>query len=215
MYCDMKLFLDCDQTLYRNDELVGEIRSRMTLFMAKVFPHKTHDEVTAIRAFYLQKYGTTLAGLMAHQNINPHDFLDFVHEVDQSKYLGRDARLADMLGGLGMPIYIASNAPKSHVSRVLDILGISSVPKGVFGIEDFGFDGKPSPNSYQTMLDKANALAGESLIVDDYAINVRGAIQMGMRALVVGDEDEGFKPKIDNIYQLADFINSMGSRVQA
>lgn len=211
----MKLFLDCDQTLYRNNELVGEIRSRMVLFMTKVFPGKSFEEVTSIRAFYLKKYGTTLAGLMTHENIDPHDFLDFVHEVDQSKYLKSDIRLLEMLKSLEMPIYIASNAPRSHVLRVLDILGVSSVPKGIFGIEDFAFDGKPSPNSYKTMLDAANATPGESLIVDDYAINVKGAVQAGMKALVVGDEDEGFKPKIDDIYQLADFINSIGSRVQA
>lgn len=211
----MRLFLDCDQTLYRSNELVGEIRSRMVLFMTKVFSDKTIDEVTTIRAQYLHKYGTTLAGLMAHQNIAPQDFLKFVHDVDQSKYLGRDARLLEMLAGLNMPIFIASNAPRSHVLRVLDILGISSVVSGVFGIEDFDFDGKPSPNSYKIMLEKTDTSPNDALIVDDYAINVRGAMQAGMRACIVGDEDEGFRPKIDNIYQLAGFINTFRSRVQA
>jgi len=210
----MKLFLDCDQTLYKNDELVGEIRSRMVLFMSRLFPSKKLEEVTAIRAFYLKKYGTTLAGLMTHESVNPQDFLSFVHDVDQSKYLSGDPKLFNLLSSIDMPIYIASNAPREHVSRVLDILGISSVPLGIFGIEDFGFNGKPSPHSYKTLLDSANAIPGQSLFVDDYSINVKGALEMGMNAVLVGDENEGFKPKIDNIYQLPDFLKSMESRVQ-
>lgn len=211
----MNLFLDCDQTLYRNNDLVSQIRSRMVLFMSRLFPSKSLEEVTAIRAFYLKEYGTTLAGLMTHESVNPLDFLSFVHDIDQSRYLSRDVKLFNLLSGIGMPIYIASNAPRDHVSRVLDILGISSLPAGIFGIEDFAFNGKPSPQSYKTMLNFANAVPSQSLFVDDYAINVKGALDMGMNALLVGDDDEGFKPKIDNIYQLPDFIKSMEARVKA
>ena len=211
----MRLFLDCDQTLYRNSELVGEIRSRMVLFMANVFPGKSLEEVTAIRVDYLRRYGTTMAGLLANQNIHPKDFLSFVHEVDQAKYLVHDPRLVNTLTNLKMPIFIASNAPRSHVKRVLELLGISHIPEKIFGIEDFGFDGKPSPNSYRVMLERTGTKPQDALIVDDYVINVRGAVEAGMNACILGDEDEGFKPKIDDIYQLEGFINSMKMRTRA
>ncbi len=203
----MKLFLDCDQTLYRCEPLIHEIRERMVLFMSKVI-NKPADELARIRAFYLREYGTTLAGLMAHENINPQGFVDFVHNVKHERHLKRDPRVRKALIETGMPIYIASNAPRPHIIRVLEILEISDIPKAIFSIEDFGYKGKPNRNSYAHLLSVTSTSPQEAVFVDDYASNLEPARSLGMITCLVGEEE--YSPKIESILELPSFLSQLG-----
>ena len=49
-----------------------------------------------IQKKYFYEYGTTLSGLMKHDNIDPQEFLEFVHDIDIS-WLPKDEILREEL----------------------------------------------------------------------------------------------------------------------
>ena len=73
---------DLDNTLYPSAcNLFAEVDHRMGAFIAQ------HLDLPLEHARYLQKryyhdYGTTLSGLMKLHKIDPHAFLEFVHDID-------------------------------------------------------------------------------------------------------------------------------------
>jgi putative hydrolase of the HAD superfamily len=201
------IFLDCDQTLYRNNELMTAIRERMVQYMVKVLG-KPVEEMVELRKSYLKSYGTTLAGLMRHQKIDPYDYMRFVHEVDVTGYINEDKKLRQTLLSLGVPIYILSNAPRDHVEKVLGILGISDIPIKIFTIEDFDFEGKPNRRCFEKVCSELGTTADSCWLVDDDAQNLEGAREFGMKTcLIDGQDGDGCDLEISTIYELANYRN--------
>ena len=73
---------DLDNTLYPSAcNLFAEVDQRMGAFIAQ------HLDLPLEHARYLQKryyhdYGTTLTGLTQLHKVDPHAFLEFVHDID-------------------------------------------------------------------------------------------------------------------------------------
>ena len=79
-HIDVWLF-DLDNTLYPPESLfMAQIEARMTEFVAK-HVGLSHDDAHALQKKYYRELGTTLAGLMAHHDVRPEDYLDHVHDV--------------------------------------------------------------------------------------------------------------------------------------
>ena len=94
---DIKYWLfDLDNTLYSGQTKVfSEVDKKMSSFISKKF---NVDLVKAreIQKEYFYEYGTTLSGLMNHDKIDPHEFLNFVHDIDIS-WLPKDEILREEL----------------------------------------------------------------------------------------------------------------------
>ena len=94
---DTKYWLfDLDNTLYSGQTKVfSEVDKKMSSFISKKF---NVDLVKAreIQKEYFYEYGTTLSGLMNHDKIDPHEFLEFVHDIDIS-WLPKDELLREEL----------------------------------------------------------------------------------------------------------------------
>src|SRR5512142_354660 len=75
---------DLDNTLYHADSnLFAQIEQRMTEFIAKrldVHP----GEAYALQHMYYRSYGSTLSGLIECNDVDPEEFLDYVHDIDLS-----------------------------------------------------------------------------------------------------------------------------------
>jgi len=73
---------DLDNTLYpRHSNLFAQIDDKIRAYvrdLLKVSPEDAQD----IQKNYYKTYGTTLAGLMREHDIDPDDFLEFVHDID-------------------------------------------------------------------------------------------------------------------------------------
>ena len=75
---------DLDNTLYRADaQFFSQIDRKMTEYIATYLKIDTVS-ARALQKQYLVDYGTSLSGLMAVHNMDPAEFLDFVHDVDVS-----------------------------------------------------------------------------------------------------------------------------------
>ena len=87
---------DLDNTLYSGQtQVFSEVDKKMSSFISKKF---NVDLVKAkeIQKKYFYEYGTTLSGLMNHDNIDPEEFLEFVHDIDIS-WLPKDEVLREEL----------------------------------------------------------------------------------------------------------------------
>jgi putative hydrolase of the HAD superfamily len=76
---------DLDNSLYpASANLFALIDVRMSLYIQQLVGCG-HDEARRLQKTYFQRHGTTLAGLMAAHGVDPHHFLDFVHDVDLAR----------------------------------------------------------------------------------------------------------------------------------
>jgi len=184
------LFIDLDDTIYPNTSgLWGAIRERMTLFMHErlgLSPEVTPD----LRRSYVEKYGTTLRGLQIHYQVDPWEFLAYVHDLPLEVYLQPDPYLPVILSSLPQPKWILTNADAGHASRVLAYFGITRLFSGVIDIHALGYVCKPEVEAYQ----RALALAGETdpttcVFFDDSVRNLSPARHLGLTTVLVGSDE--------------------------
>ena len=73
---------DLDNTLYpASCRLFDQVQRRMNEFICARLA-VSEAQAAELRRTYFREHGTTMNGLMKVHNIDPHDFLAFVHEVD-------------------------------------------------------------------------------------------------------------------------------------
>ena len=77
---DIKYWIfDLDNTLYNGQTKVfSKIDKRMSLWISEKF-NVDLVEAKKIQKKYFYEYGTTLSGLMKRENVDPYEFLSFVH----------------------------------------------------------------------------------------------------------------------------------------
>ena len=148
------------------------------------------DDATIKKRKYYQQYGTSLRGLMVEYNIDPGEYLSFVHAVNPREFLGSSPPLDDMLHAVPLRKAIFTNADVLHCERVLDALQVRPHFERIFDIETLKFKCKPDPLAYKQVLDIL-AVPGESCImVDDKPRNLIPARDLGMTTILVdGDSD--------------------------
>lgn len=203
------LFLDLDDTLYPNSSGIWQmIRKRIQLFLLEKL-NITPDEAAALRIEYLEKYGTTLNGLVRHHQIEAEEYLSFVHDVPVEEQLPPNPALQEMLSDIHLKRVIFTNSSSEHAERVIQRLGIHEQIDQVIDIRALEFVNKPEPGAYQ----RALALAGEpestnAMLVDDRIENIRTAASLGMKTVFVGEILND--PAVDfQIIQITDLLSAV------
>ena len=181
------LLCDLDDTLYPLDagvmRAVGERISRFMVERLDIAPQIAPQ----LRAFFHERYGTSMRGLMLHYGIDPEGYLEFVHDLPLADYIRPNPALDAMLAGVCLTRVIFTNASHEHALRVLDQLGVRHRFDQIIDVRDFGFHSKPHPMAYQHSLDLLDAQPGECIIVEDSARNLAPARAMGMLGVLVGN----------------------------
>jgi len=205
---------DLDNTLYSGQTKVfSEVDKKMSEYISKKL---NIDLIKAkeIQKKYFYESGTTLSGLMKHDGINPHDFLEFVHDIDIS-WLPQDLLLKQELMKIKEKKYIFTNGSLAHVKNVTKQLGINNLFDGVFDIVDADFVPKPRINPYQKLIQKFNLEPEKSILIEDIAHNLEQAKNLGMKTCWL-ENDESFakkdadKPYIDyKIKSLPSFLQKI------
>jgi putative hydrolase of the HAD superfamily len=190
------LFLDLDDTLYPSTcglwEAIGD---RIMVFMTDRLGISA-KRATELRKDYFQAYGTTLNGLRIHHNVDPLDYLNFVHDVPIDTFLQPDHELREMLTNVAQKRVIFTNASHDHAERVLNRLDIEKQIDQVIDIISLDYHNKPEPSAYS----RALSLTGENdpsacVLVDDRSRNLIPGGAMGMATVLVGEDDPD--PRID------------------
>ncbi|MEZ4812675.1 MAG: pyrimidine 5'-nucleotidase [Caldisericia bacterium] len=195
--------LDCDNTLYKSDVLFEVISERIIDFMKVKLGYPDNESVHEVRKSYWKDYGTTLAGLIRHNNVDPSDYLEYIHDLELRDFVKPNPLVRKLLMSIPSKKVIMSNAPRKHVLEVLKILDISDIPDRVYAIEEFNYDGKPFKSSYQYVLKESNIKPEEGIMFDDFEQNLNGAKSVGLKTCLVGKPDSnGFDFQINDISEI-------------
>ncbi|WP_233560093.1 pyrimidine 5'-nucleotidase [Oleomonas cavernae] len=187
---------DLDNTLYpASCRLFDQIEAKMRAYIAD---HLKLDDAgaSALKSELFRRHGTTMKGLMLDHGVDPHHFLDFVHDIDLSPLDGSPA-LGGVLARLPGRKVIYTNGSTAHAGRVLARLGLTDQFDGVFDIVAARFVPKPEIEPYREMLDLLGVQAAGAVMVEDMARNLAPAAELGMTTVWIpngtewGDHGQG------------------------
>jgi putative hydrolase of the HAD superfamily len=177
---------DLDNTLYpSNCNLFALIDDRMGHYIADRFS-VDRAEAHRIQKQFFYDHGTTLSGLMTQHDVDPHEFLAFVHDIEMDR-LTPDPALASAIDALPGRTLIFTNGDAPYAQRVLDRLGLSQCFDGLFDIHDSGYAPKPHAACYHKMCDQLNVEPRRALFVEDMARNLRPAKALGMTTVWINN----------------------------
>lgn len=206
---------DCDGVLYDDLEGVfGQVSKRMTEYISKKL-NLSLEKAKELQTNYFHKYNTSLNGLMIHHDINPQEFLKYVHDINLD-FLKKDLKLRKELIELKTKKFVFTNGSHEHASNITKTLGIRDLFDGFFDITDCNFIPKPSIEPYKKLIDKFNIKPSETVFIEDIAINLEPAKKLGMKTVWLKnneywgkkDSDKKFVDlKIENLSSFLKEIN--------
>jgi len=181
---------DLDNTMYpKNSGVMEAISRRISAYMVERLG-MDKALVRQLRPRYWKEYGTTLRGLCVESDIDPDDYLSYVHDLSVGEMLAPNAELDRVLGSLPWRKVILTSASSEHAHRVLTALGVGQHFERLFGIRDTGYVCKPHPSAYRTVFDALNISAEHSIMLDDSIANLRAAGALGMVTVLVGPDHD-------------------------
>ena len=203
---------DLDNTLYSGQTKVfSEVDKKMSSFISEKF-NVDLIEAKKIQKEYFYEYGTTLSGLMKKKNVDPNEFLEFVHNIDIS-WLPKDKFLREELIKIKEKKYIFSNGSHAHIENVTNQLGINGLFNGAFDITDGDFIPKPHLEPYKKLIDKFELDPEQSILIEDIAHNLEQAKNLGMKTCWLKNDEDLEKKDADKAY--IDYkINNLPSFLQ-
>ena len=204
------IIFDLDNTIYPKETgLFPLVDKRINEYM-KMTLDLDQDLIESLRLKYMYEFGTTLGGLIAHYGIDPDEYLDYVHDIDLEGLLYPNPRLMGILGNISSDKVIFSNGSKDHATRVLDMLGIRESFSAIFDIKFMDYVAKPNPLSYQKVLDALGAKGSECIFIEDLAVNLIPAKNLGMTTILVGDDETTSADfVIEDIFGIENVLNEI------
>ena len=180
---------DLDNTLYpANSALFPQIDARMGLYIQQLLG------VDPAEAYRIQKqlyhsHGMTLPGLMALYDVDPHDFLGNVHDVDID-VLQPHPELGDLIARLPGRKLIFTNADAPYADRVLARLGLTHAFDAMHDIHALGYVPKPQLPAYHHLCTAHAIDPHRALFVEDMARNLAPAKAIGMTTVWIENTSE-------------------------
>lgn len=180
---------DLDNTLYpAQSNLFALIDERMTAYIARLLDCGA-EEARRVQKAYFADHGTTLAGLIAHHDVDPHEFLDDVHDIALDR-IGHDPAIVESIAALPGRKLVFTNGNASYAGRVLEHLGLGRSFEGIHDIHAMRYQPKPDPRSYGDLCERWGIDPGRALFVDDMARNLKPAKAIGMITIWLNNGSE-------------------------
>ncbi len=146
---------DLDNTIYDiNLGLFKKISNRITDFIMSKYSLDI-DQAKKIQKEYYLKYGLTLRGLIVEKELEPEEFLDYVHDVEHPELKKNDQLISKIRILEGKKI-IFTNATSKHAKKILKILELEDDFDQIIDIKDLEYIPKPDKRSYKKLLDCLN-----------------------------------------------------------
>jgi len=180
---------DLDNCLYpASTGLFALIDERMGAYIQRLLDCDP-SEARRVQKAHFHAHGTTLAGLMAEHQIDPHDFLDDVHAIPLDK-VGRDERLARGLGRLPGRKFVFTNGDAPYARRVLEAIGVGDQFDDLHDIHSSDLKPKPDPHGYALLCERFGIDPAAAVLVEDMAQNLKPAKALGMTTVWVDNGSE-------------------------
>jgi len=180
---------DLDNTLYRADShFFSQIDYKMTDFISR-YLNVTTDVAATLRKEYWVQYGTTLSGMIAVHDMDPAEFLEYVHDVDLS-FLSPDPALRDIIQNLPGRKFIFTNGPKAHARNVAGHLNLWDLFDDSFGIEDANYIPKPKKDPYDIFCARFNIATDRAIMFEDNVSNLEVPRALGMKTVLISSHED-------------------------
>lgn len=175
---------DLDNTLYpRHCDLFAQIDWKMTDYVSDLLD-LPKDEARKLQKDLYRSHGTTLRGLMERYAIDPHDFLDKVHDIDYSPVEPNPA-LGEIIAALPGRKHIFTNGDVPHANRTMDRLGITAHFDMVFDIVASDLVPKPERSPYEKFLKSHAVDPVEAAMFEDMPRNLSVPKDFGMKTVLI------------------------------
>jgi putative hydrolase of the HAD superfamily len=203
------LFIDLDETIYpKTNGLWQLISNRINQFMVDQLQISVID-AQKLRKHYLDTYGTTLNGLLTHHDIDPLDYLDYVHDIPLEEMLQHEPELRGILIQLTARKFVFTNSSNRHADRVLRHLDIQDLFVGIIDIQSLEYVNKPREEAYRRALSlSGNPDPKKCMLIDDRFVNLVPAKEMGITTVLVGEPIQD--PSVDYVI---DSLNNLLKKV--
>jgi len=190
---------DLDNVLYPAEcDLFALIDIKMGEYIAKALDCD-YAEARKVQKAFFHDHGTTLAGLMHHHGTDPHDFLDFVHDIDMDR-LSPAPMVRAAIEALPGEKLIFTNADRPYAEQVLEKRGLAGLFHQMHDIHDTGLVPKPQDGAYHSMVAVTGVDPARALFVEDTARNLRPAKDLGMTTVWINTGAEWAGREHDPVY---------------
>jgi putative hydrolase of the HAD superfamily len=170
---------DLDNSLYpASTDLFALIDVKMGEYISRLLGCD-REQARRVQKQYFREHGTTLAGLMAANGVDPHEFLDYVHDIDLAR-ISADPELVSAIDSLPGRKFVFTNGDERYARRVLDKLGLGNLWDGLHDIHAMNYVPKPNPASYAAMCERHSIDPARAVFVEDMARNLAPAKALGM-----------------------------------
>ncbi len=175
---------DLDNTLYPAQcNLFAEVDRRMAEYIARMLgvplPYARH-----LQKSYYRQFGTTLSGLMRVHKMDPHAFLEYVHDIDISS-VPEAAELRRELMRLPGRQLLFTNGSRRHAERVAEKLGVLDLFEDICDIAANEFVPKPEAQAFDRMVRRHGVEAARAALFDDMPMNLEPPHALGMTTVLV------------------------------
>ena len=192
---------DLDNTLYSGKTKVFEqVDKKMSKYISEKL-NISVKEAKKIQKNYFHEYNTTLNGMIKNHQIDPDEFLEFVHDIDID-FLQKDLKLAEEIEKLEGKKIIFTNGSRKHALNVTKRIGIDKYFDDIFDIVDSNFVPKPAIEPYKKLVEKHKIDPKLCVLVEDIARNLKPAYEMGMKTVWI-ENDEPWASKFSD----SEFVN--------
>ena len=192
-------FFDLDNTLYcANTGIFDQIHKKMGEFISKNLKVSLKEAKLLQKKYFIEN-GTTLHGLMINHNIDPKEFLSYVHDIDFS-IVKPDEELNNLIKKIQGRKIVFTNANISYVEKILTNLDLNNIFEDIFDIERMNFLPKPNLKTYKKLISTYNVKKG--ILFDDIPQNLFPASDLGLKTVQVYNKNlhkelNGTSKKID------------------
>ncbi len=185
---------DLDNTLYPAwTNLFAQIDVKMGRFIGDLLGVDA-AEARRVQKHWFHAHGMSLKGLMIEHAVDPHVFLDYVHDIDVGVVDAAPALVAAVAALPGRKL-IFTNADTPYAKRVLDRLGLGASFEVIHDIHATGYRPKPDRHAYDGLCEAYAIDPRRALFVEDMARNLVPAKAIGMTTVWVDNgSEQGPKP---------------------
>ena len=190
---------DCDGVLYKDlDAVFGQVSKKMGKYISRKL-NVDLKKAKELQRNYFHKYNTSLNGLMIHHKIDPHEFLEYVHDINLD-FLKKDTVLREELLKLDAKKFVYTNGSRDHVNNITKHLGIDDLFDGVFDIVDGQFIPKPQIEPFKVLIKKFAINPEETVFIDDIAKNLSVKKELNLKTVWLINNEYWGKQDSDKNY---------------
>jgi putative hydrolase of the HAD superfamily len=180
---------DLDNCLYpASTGLFALIDERMGAYIQRLLGCGA-EEAKRVQKAHFHEHGTTLAGLMKEQGVDPHHFLADVHDISLDR-VSADDRLVRLLPLLPGRRFVFTNGDAPYARRVLEAIGVHGHFDDLHDIHASELRPKPDPHGYALLCERFGIDPTHALLADDMVQNLAPAKKLGMTTVWVDNGSE-------------------------